>query len=234
MVDRYSCNHVLMDTIERAALPTQRTGVARRLSPGLLPNQRERKKLETRAALESAALRLFAAQGYERTTIEEIAAAADVAVRTFFRYFQSKQHVLFGEVAHNVAGRLRMALDSQPHRIDPVTAVGAALAALGLEDGEQERQVLARIRLVEQLPELGGTYHLLFQELHEVIADSVAARVGQPRTALYPQLLAAAATGAVKSALTVFQATDGARSLNDLRDEAYHLLTCGLRRPAPR
>jgi TetR/AcrR family transcriptional regulator, regulator of mycofactocin system len=193
-----------------------------------VPSRRERRKRETRAALENAALRLFAEQGYERTTVEEIADAADVAVRTFFRYFQSKQHVLFGEVAHGVAGRLDVALRCRPADEPPVVAVGAALRALALDDPDQARLVLDRLRLVDRLPELGGTYHLLFQRLHEVIAGFVAERTDRPVLDLYPQLLAAAATGSVKAALAVFEATGGARSLEDLRDESYRTLTAGL------
>jgi len=192
------------------------------------PGRRERKKLETRTALEAAALRLFAERGYEQTTVDDIAEAADVAVRTFFRYFQSKQHVLFGDVALGIAARLRTALRERPATETPVEAVGAALGAMELDDPEQQRQVLDRLRLLQRLPELGGTYHLLFQQLHDVIAEEVAERTGKPVADLHPQLLAAAATGALKAALTVFEVSGGRRQLAELRDRAYTLLTAGL------
>lgn len=193
-----------------------------------LAGRRERKKLETRAALERAALRLFAEQGYERTTVEEIADAADVAVRTFFRYFQSKQHVLFGDAAHDIANRLRVALERESGR-SLIEAVGAAMDDLDMEGAEEQHQVLERLRLVDKLPELTGMYHMIFDELHAVFASYVAKRTGLRPHDLYPQLVATAATGAVKSALFAFQLRGGAGvSLTDLRRRAYAALAAGL------
>ncbi|MET7326542.1 TetR family transcriptional regulator [Nonomuraea sp. NPDC005650] len=61
-------------------------------------SRRERKKRQTRQLLVGTALRLFAEQGYEQTTVAQIATAADVATKTFFNYFPTKEDVLFAEV----------------------------------------------------------------------------------------------------------------------------------------
>ena len=74
---------------------------------------RERKKLATREALHEAALRLFAARGYRTTTVADIAAAADVSERTFFRYFRSKEDGALQDVGR-LLPQLEVAIQGRP------------------------------------------------------------------------------------------------------------------------
>jgi TetR/AcrR family transcriptional regulator, regulator of mycofactocin system len=202
--------------------------------PGLPPNRRERKKLETRAALEEAALRLFAEKGYEQTTVEEIAAAADVAVRTFFRYFSSKQHVLFGDVAHNRVTRMRAALDARPRGEEPIQSVSAVLDHFDIEGAEEEEQILRRLHLMERQPSLRATYLLLTNDLRQVLVDFIAERTGlSPAEHPYPLLLASAAASSWDIALRVWSGSGGRRPLGDLRRDAFAALAAGIP-PAPR
>lgn len=190
------------------------------------PNRRERKKQETRDALERAAIRLFAEKGYEQTTVEEIADAADVAVRTFFRYFASKQHVLFGDVAYLRPQRLRDALHARPGDEPPLTSVRATLDHLDISGPEEEEQILVRLRLMEQQPSLRGTYLVLIDELRQVMARFVADRSGLPlHSHPYPMLVAAAATASWETALTVWAGSGGQSSLTELRHQAWDVLT---------
>jgi AcrR family transcriptional regulator len=201
-----------------------RTGAAAALGG----NRRIRQKQATRAALEDAALRLFAAKGYENTTVEEIADAAGVAVRTFFRHFSSKQHVLFGDVAHGQLMALRRALAKHERADDPIAAIGAVMNELDLNDPDDRAQVLVRFQLMASQPSLVATYLILSAQLQDEIAAYVARCRDDSPTDFYPQVVAGAAAAAWNAALTTWAAAHGDADLTALRRSAFAALTARL------
>src|SRR5256885_14709692 len=87
---------------------------------------RERKKARTRAAIREHALRLFHEQGYQRTTVEQIAAAAEVSPSTFFRYFPTKEDLVLQD---DMDTRMVEAFERQPAGLGPVAAGRGAIPA---------------------------------------------------------------------------------------------------------
>ena len=81
---------------------------------------RERKKAKTRAAIQRHALRLFREQGYEATTVEQIAEAAEVSPSTFFRYFRTKEEVALYD---DLDPLFIAAFEAQPAELSPVQAM---------------------------------------------------------------------------------------------------------------
>src|SRR4029079_542429 len=98
----------------------------RRLKNGTMssPGLRERKKQKTRWAIQEHALRLFAEQGYDATTIDQIAAAAEVSPSTFFRYFPTKEDLV---IADEYDAVLVEGLRNQPPEVSPVEAMRQAI-----------------------------------------------------------------------------------------------------------
>jgi TetR/AcrR family transcriptional regulator, regulator of mycofactocin system len=198
------------------------------------PTRRERKKLETRQALEQAALRLFAERGYEQTTVEEIAEAADVAVRTFFRYFSSKQDVLFGDVVKDRVSRLRTELAGRPRRESVITSITTVMDLLDVAGEDEEEQILARFDLLRHQPSLRTRYLDLINAMRLVVVEFVADRTGMdPRHDMYPHLLAGAAAASWDTSLTLWAESHGKLALRDLRNEAFAALSAGLPQPPP-
>src|ERR1700745_3757446 len=94
-------------------------------TPG--PGLRERKKQQTRENIARVALQLFAERGYDETTLAEIAEAADVAPRTIFAYFDSKEDILLCEEDHFL-GDLKQRLEERPAGTTTVNAIREFLA----------------------------------------------------------------------------------------------------------
>ena len=157
---------------------------------------RERKKEQTRRTIEDAAFRLFAERGFQATTVADIADAADVAPRTFFAYFPSKEDVLFAdfdETFDALAARLR----GRPADESTFDALRAWLTGLlpDLEADEQREAI--RHRLCSEYESLAAHERHLMARFEAIIAESVAADLGDAPTDLRPRMIAAAAIAAL-------------------------------------
>ncbi|HEX6871816.1 MAG TPA: TetR family transcriptional regulator [Micromonosporaceae bacterium] len=198
------------------------------------PTRRERKKLETRQALEQAALRLFAERGYEQTTVEDIAEAADVAVRTFFRYFSSKQDVLLGDVVTDRVARLRKELAARPATEPVLDSVRMVMDLLDFAGPDEADQILARMDLMRRQPSFVARYLEIMDQMRLAIVEFVAVRTGlDPRRHMYPLLVGGACAASWESSLVLWVESRAELSLRDLRHQAFAALSAGLPDPPP-
>jgi len=170
---------------------------------------RERKKLRTREALADAALLLFAERGYDPTTIEEIAAAADVSPRTFFRYFASKEDAVFAdhdERVHLLRDSLRPREPDEPVQ----QAVRRAILALVRQQTAGGARGLDRVRLVTSEPPLVARSLEYQARYEEIVAEAVAERLGpDPDRDVRSRIVAGAAFGALRAAMRAWAESDG-------------------------
>jgi len=162
---------------------------------GQEPGRRERKKQRTREALVAAAMELFAAKGYEHTAVHEITDAVDVAERTFFRYFASKEDLVLSFVRDGMTA-FAQALAARPPQEEPLTAARhaflASLRQLGGSTGEDMPSYLSVLRLIDSTPALLAAYLRYIHEHDEEVIAVLAQREGvDPATDLRPRLLAA-------------------------------------------
>jgi AcrR family transcriptional regulator len=191
--------------------------------------RRERKKRETRAALAAAALRLALEKGPDNVTVEEIAEAADVSVRTFFNYFPHKEHAILGRDPDDLALALRRFRDA-PEGESPMTTSRQIVAKVieELSDVENhETAVSQRITLLMQSPNLLAQFVVLGAEDERELAAALAERMGEPPGSPRPALIVGATTMAVRVAMEQRKAGSD-RSLLSLVDEAFTLLAGGL------
>ncbi|TMR35994.1 TetR family transcriptional regulator [Nonomuraea zeae] len=193
--------------------------------------RRDRKKLETRTALEHAALTLVAERGLAGVTVEDIAEAVDVSSRTFFNYFPAKEDALLGPGPASAA-ELREKLDALPADVPVLEALRLMSRIEAEHVQEQREQWLLRLKVFEQNPSLlprlvaGGT------ETERVVTETVARRAGvEPGTTGYPELATAAAMAAFRVAMMRWSAAGGHPALADLVDEAFSQLAAGLPNP---
>jgi AcrR family transcriptional regulator len=173
-----------------------------------------------RRTIQAHALRLFADKGFQATTIEDIAAAAEIAPRTFFRYFPTKEEVVFwAEYPPMLAGFVAARPDDEPALAALHHGIVDGLAAIWDQDGERER-VLERLRLAFRTPALHP--RMRQQQAHWAagLAEILAGRLGERPDTLQVRAVAAAVAAAAWVAAEDWQAQDGREELGALIDQA--------------
>jgi AcrR family transcriptional regulator len=191
-------------------------------------SRRERKKQATRQALHQAAFLLVEEHGLAAVTVEAIADRADVATRTFFNYFSSKEDAVLNRDPTRPE-RLRQALLERPAAEDALTALRRVLDDLVKEQVLDGERLLRRMRLVGSEPLLRATMAAMHDEVEEALVAGVADRTGQDaHFDLYPALVVSAAWGAFKVAYLRWSDQSGRVPFDLLLSAAFDMLASGL------
>ena len=142
------------------------------------PGLRERKKIRTRETVRREAFRLFESNGYAQTTVDQIAEAADVSPRTFFRYFPTKESVLFSD---DLLEPIIEAFLAAPPELSTVAAYRHAVAQVFASmAGPEFDYVIARQRLLYSLPEAKGALWVEHVKAIRLLTQAIAQRCNRP------------------------------------------------------
>ncbi|MFB7759200.1 TetR/AcrR family transcriptional regulator [Streptomyces xiamenensis] len=189
------------------------------------PSLRERARRAARTEITASAVRLFAENGFEATTIDQITAAVGMSRRSFFHYFGSKEDVVLGDT-EALGESVRAALEARPADESAWTAIKQAFLVLQQKAGSpQEQLILARIH--HEAPSLRARHlekHLRWQEL---LAPEVQRRLGLPASPVPdPRALAfvAAALACLDAAVDAWYRSGGTDDPERFFDEAVATL----------
>jgi AcrR family transcriptional regulator len=200
---------------------------------------RARKKERTRTELARAALSLFAEVGFDATTIESIAEAVDVSPRTFFRYFSTKEDVLFGDDVDESGRRrselVRAELRDHPGAAAPGAMLRDALASVATTYESELPILLLRKQVIAATPSLQGRAVQRRHSWEAAVVDQLAERFGDdPATLLSLRVTVATTTAGLHVALDTWLESGGRLDLGVVLAEVWQHLIDGIDRPTAR
>jgi mycofactocin system transcriptional regulator len=201
------------------------------MSASQAPVQLGRRRITTRAELEHVAFELFDSRGFEGTTVDDIASAAGIGRRTFFRYFPSKNDVPWGNFEAEL-DRMRAWLRGCPAQTPLMDAIRLAIVDFNAVPPQDEVWHRRRMRLILGVPVLQAHSTLRYAEWRQVIADFTAERTGQPACALVPQTIAYASLGVAIAAYEQWLHADD-RDLTTLLDAGMRGLAAAFAAAGP-
>ncbi|WP_103503116.1 MULTISPECIES: TetR/AcrR family transcriptional regulator [unclassified Streptomyces] len=189
------------------------------------PSLRERTRRAVRAEIAEAAMGLFSRNGFDATTVDQIAAAAGISRRSFFHYFGSKEDLVLGDT-DALGESVRAALEARPADESAWTAIRAAFETLQSAKGTAEER-LALARMCHDAPSLRARHLEKNLRWQELLAPGVQRRLGLPDTETpdpRARAFVAAALACVDAAIDAWSQSDGAADPLELFDEAVAVL----------
>jgi len=184
----------------------------------------------TRADVARIALELFHGNGFDETTMGEVAREVGISRRTLFRYFPSKNDMVWGEFGE-VLSRLRTDLEALPEDMPLLEALRHAAVSSNTYPTEILTELRIRITLITTTPALQAHSMLRYAEWREVVAEFAGRRLQMDARAFVPQAIGHAALAASTSAFTHWVQQPGS-DLVALIDASYALLAEGFSAPA--
>jgi TetR/AcrR family transcriptional regulator, regulator of mycofactocin system len=176
----------------------------------------------TTAALSHIGLELFIARGFDATTVDDIAAAAGIGRRTFFRYFASKNDVPWGDF-DELLQRMREHLGALPADVALWPSLRDAVVEFNRFPAEEAPIHRRRMELILGAPALVAHSTLRYGDWRQVIAEHAARRLGQPPDALEPQTIGWTCLAVALAAYDQWLGRDDA-DLAALLDDAFTVL----------
>lgn len=191
---------------------------------------RERKKLETYRALAAAARELTMERGLDAVTVEEIAASADVSMRTFFNYFACKEEAIAG-IEPSALAEMADRLLERPAEETPLAALVAVLVTEAGGAERVARQSVLKTELVRRYPSLLPRYLASLVDLEHVLVAALAARLRvDPALDPYPTVVVSATVNVLRSTLAWWHEHGETVPLDEALGRAYGALAGGLSR----
>ncbi|MFI5520350.1 TetR/AcrR family transcriptional regulator [Streptomyces platensis] len=188
------------------------------------PSLTERRRQETRLEIAETAAALFSDQGYEATTVEDIASGAGISLRTFYRYCAAKEDALTPVMTSSV-GVLVEELTRRPVDEPLSSAVQASFtsstAARQLADREQARRL---VRVMGTVPAIRMRWLAAGREMQDQLVPVLAARKGAPEDSMEVRLLACALLDGISVAMEHWAWQDEPEDVAELTRRALHYL----------
>jgi AcrR family transcriptional regulator len=181
---------------------------------------RERKKLKTKEAIQREALRLFQEQGYDETTIEQIAAAAEISPSTFFNYFPTKEDV----VLFDRYDPMLVSMIAELPRDEPLSRTIERSVSMLASAIETDREtIFVRAKLGFEVPQVRARFWEELEKAQNLFASIIAARSGRKASDFEVRVLAMAIVTTAFEASLEWIRQDGKGDMFALVKDALHM-----------